>query len=226
MKIQYSLPIIKANKTDILKTINTNKDVYDFFEVWLDYIDDLDEAFLKNLAKDLGEKLIVVFRRQNFEKQHIDFDKRLKCISILRNSQSLIDLDIEKQEKELNHIKTNALGTRTIISYHNYQETPDDSILRKIVDTMNTYSPTILKIATMCNNKRDAIRLLELTLELKERSKSCIVLGMGEFGSITRIFGTLWGNEMIFAPKVITERSAIGQLTKHQLETIFKQLEG
>lgn len=48
---------------------------------------------------------------------------------------------------------------------------------------------------------------------------------MGEFGIITRIFGTIWGNEMIFAPKSIEGASAPGQLTKKQLEDIFKALE-
>ena len=47
---------------------------------------------------------------------------------------------------------------------------------------------------------------------------------MGEFGTITRIFGTLWGNEMIYAPKEKKNASAPGQLTKIQLETIFKEL--
>ena len=226
MKIQYCLPIIKSSKTDILKTINTNKNVYDFFEVWLDYINDLDKAFLENLAKDLGGKLIVVFRRQNYEKQHMDLEKRLIFISLFKNSPVLVDLDIVEQEKEIQYIKEDRLRINTLLSYHNYQKTPSDSTLRKIVDTMNIYKPTILKIAAMCNNKKDAIRLLGLTLELKDRGKNCIVLGMGEFGTITRIFGTLWGNEMIFAPKVVTEQSAPGQLTKSQLEVIFEQLKG
>ena len=48
---------------------------------------------------------------------------------------------------------------------------------------------------------------------------------MGEFGVVSRVFGALWGNEMTFAPAVKTEQSAPGQLTRSQLENIFKELE-
>jgi 3-dehydroquinate dehydratase len=60
---------------------------------------------------------------------------------------------------------------------------------------------------------------------LKKENKRCIILGMGEHGMITRIFGTLWGNEMVFAPQTKSEASAPGQLTKQQLATIFATLQ-
>ena len=104
--------------------------------------------------------------------------------------------------------------------------TPEDNKLREIIDIMDEYRPTVYKIATMCTNERDALRLLQLLLELKKRNLKYILLGMGKSGVITRIFGTLWGNEMIFAPRVSIEQSAPGQLTRNQLENIFKELKG
>jgi 3-dehydroquinate dehydratase len=76
----------------------------------------------------------------------------------------------------------------------------------------------------LCENELDAVRLLELLLELKQKGLSYIILGGGEFGKITRIFGTLWGNQMIFAPKIQAEQSDVGQLTRDELEIIFKAL--
>jgi 3-dehydroquinate dehydratase type I len=78
----------------------------------------------------------------------------------------------------------------------------------------------------MCQTEQDALRLLQLLLELKAKNQRCIILGMGEHGITTRIFGTLWGNELIFAPETLAEQSAPGQLTRQQLDNITAILKG
>ncbi len=221
--IKYCLPIIKNSKKEVLKDLAIKG--YDFYEVWLDYIEDIDEVFIQNLINKLKEKLILVLRRKNLEKEKISKVQSLEIISLLKNSQSKVDLDINGQKDQLNFIKAGNLNVNTIVSYHDYEETPDDSNLREIIDTMKIYNPGIFKVATKCNSPKDALRLLGLLLAMKEKGVKTIVLGMGELGVITRIFGTIWGNEMIFAPKNIAESSAFGQLTRKQLETIFTVLE-
>lgn len=224
MQKKYCLPIIKYKKNDVLETIRTNIGDYVYFEIWLDYIDDLDGAFIKDLEKLLKKRLILLFRRQNLEKIKMDLEERLKIISLLENSKSFLDLDVFDQKYELDYIKNNKLEISTVISYHNYKQTPEDEKLKEILDTMNKHKPKVYKIATMCNSRSDALRLLELLLQLKEKDLKCIILGMGKSGVITRIFGTLWGNEMIFAPIENKEQSASGQLTRGQLEKIFREL--
>ena len=86
------------------------------------------------------------------------------------------------------------------------------------------YNPQIIKIATMCQSPKDGLRLLDLLISLKSEQKKYIILGMGEYGTITRVYGTLWGNEMIFAPEKEADASAPGQFTKKQYEEIFKIL--
>ena len=73
MKIKYCLPIIKNTKEEVLQEILQSLNQYDIFEVWVDYIENLDEKFVKNLIVKFKEKLIVVFRRQNLEKVSIIF---------------------------------------------------------------------------------------------------------------------------------------------------------
>lgn len=226
MNKKYCLPIIKSKKKEVLEVIHSNIADYSYFEIWLDYIDDLDETFIKELMELLQEKLILLFRRQNLEKVKMELEKRIRVISLLENSESLVDLDVFDQKDELEHIKNTQLEVKTIVSYHNYEKTPESEKLKEILDTMNKYKPTIYKVATMCTKEIDALRLLQFLLELKERNLKYIVLGMGKFGMITRIFGTLWGNEMIFAPRVAIGQSAPGQLTREQLEAIFIELKG
>lgn len=224
MKKKYCLPIMRSKSDEVITTILANMSEYSFFEVWLDYVDDVDDDFVKQLGKLLGEKLIVLFRRQNSESIRMTLEKRIQTMSLLANSEVFIDIDIVNQREDLEYLKTSRLRVKTIVSYHNYKKTPESNQLNEIVTVMSTHEPSIYKIATLCATETDALRLLQLLLELKRKKVKCIVLGMGQMGRITRIFGTLWGNEMIFAPLRLTEQSAPGQLTRHQLEVIFHEL--
>jgi 3-dehydroquinate dehydratase len=47
---------------------------------------------------------------------------------------------------------------------------------------------------------------------------------MGKNGVITRVFGSVWGNEMAFTPIEAANRSAAGQLTVDKLDSIMQAL--
>lgn len=171
----------------------------------------------------LQERLILLFRRKNLEPIQMDIEKRLDLILLISKSETFLDLDIS-QEEELEYLLDNQLHIHLILSYHNYKETPDNENIKKILDDMEPYHPMIYKITTTCNEETDAVRLLQFQKILNAEKKKHIILGMGKFGTITRVFGTLWGNEMIFAPKTKEEQSAPDQLTKDELEQIFEKL--
>jgi 3-dehydroquinate dehydratase I len=220
MNPNYCLPIIKEQKTAVLEAIQSNLNDYRYFEVWMDYVEDTDEAFIKQLVEQLDDRLVVTFRRQNLETPLMDAVKRQRLLESFSNTPVLVDLDITRQQVELDQTK----DLQLITSYHNYQETPDTLQLETIIDTMKAYQPAVYKLSTLCKTAEDALRLLQQLLELKSSGLNAIVSGMGEHGAVTRIFGTLWGNEMVFAPLTADGSSAPGQLTRQQLETIFKEL--
>jgi 3-dehydroquinate dehydratase type I len=221
MKIHYCLPIIKKSKNDVLQTIKKYSNDYQFFEVWLEEIEDLDDAFIKELADSYKNKLIILFQRGTDKNTHMDEKRKEQIISILNNTHCYLDLDIS-ESKEIDYLKKNTISIKTIISYHNYDQTPLD--LGETIKKMDQLNPTIYKISTQCNDETDALKLLLLQQNLKNQQKKHIVLGMGNLGKLTRVFGTLWGNELIYAPVTETEASAPGQLTKQTLEEIFQRL--
>lgn len=217
MNLPYCLPIIKNDKNQILETIERQKDSYAYFEIWLDYVDDLGTAFLQKLTNDLQDRLVVVFRRQELAPMQMSFEQRCEIIDLLHDTRALVDLDIATHMPEIEYFQRQNIKLRTIVSYHNYEETPD---LPEILQQISKHNPEILKIATKCQNEKDALRLLDTLITLKQTKQKYIILGMGEQGLITRIFGPLWGNELVFAPRSSSEQSAPGQLTKDQLDKI------
>lgn len=223
MKVKYCLPIIKSSISEVKKEIEENKKEYQYFEIWLDYIEDVNLKFIDEIKNSLGEKAVFLFRRQNLESIKMNFKKRKEIVDLLKNSKSFLDLDMETQPEDLQYIKGKKI--KLILSYHNYKKTPEYKMLDEIIEKMEGYAPSMYKISTFCSKKDDGIRLLSLLMQLKNRGLRAIILGMGEKGVNTRIFGSLWGNEMIFAPKTTNEASAPGQLTKSELEKILLKLQ-
>jgi len=224
MKTVYCLPIIKNSPEDVVEMIKSNLEDYDYFEVWLDYIDGLNDAFIKQLIDLIDSRLVVVFRRKNLEDIKMDLETRFSILEQLQGTEVLVDLDITTQTAELDFVRDHALSLKVVGSYHDYKQTPGPVQLTAIIDTMDWYQPSIYKLASLCNGPEDGLRLLSQLVELKAKGQKAIVSGMGDFGAVTKVFGALWGNEMTFAPKNLEEQSAPGQLTRETLETIFKEL--
>lgn len=224
MENKYCLPIIKTTTAEISETINRLKDEYGYFEIWLDYIEDFNLDHILALIDQYPDRIILVFRRQNLDPVKIPPEQRRKVLDAVTNKNCLIDLDITAQTEELNYLKSSGQDKNLLCSYHNYESTPPDDELEKIVNSMEAYSPGIIKLSTMCNTKDDALRLLRLEQRLSGEGKRHIVLGMGENGLVTRIFATLWGNELAFIPETDDTSSAPGQITKDRFEKIIKEL--
>lgn len=216
--MKYCLPIIQNSKEKVLQEIQENPE-YDFYEIWLSYIKDLSFDFIRKISDQYNGKLIFLFRKQNLKKSDLDSGVRNKIIKLLETSENFLDLDINDQKQELNFVKENKLKNKTIVSYHNYQETAN---LEEMVKQIEKFSPAVIKVSAFCKNQEDSVKLLTLLLKLKKKKKKFIVLGMGEEGKIVRIYGALWGNEINFAPVREDEKSALGQLTKQQLEEILE----
>jgi 3-dehydroquinate dehydratase type I len=225
VQISYCLPIITRSKQKVLDEIVAREHEYQCFEIWLDYIDDLDPAFVRQLIEKYPGRLILLFRRQLLEPIHMPLQERERLMVAVTDQPVFLDLDIS-EEAELEYLAANRLRIRVnlIGSHHNYIATPILAELQTIAVNIAKYQPEAIKIATYCRSEEDALRLLQLQLWLKKQGRQHIVIGMGPFGAITRVFGTLWGNELVYAPQHDDEASAPGQLTRGQLENIFRSL--
>lgn len=221
---KYCLPIIKRSRAEVEEILKKNITRYRYAEVWLDYIEDMDTGFAASLVGQYPNRLVMIFRRQNLGAMKLSADERFKIMSTLAKKQVFVDLDITCQADDISRLQANRVGVKTLLSYHNYSQTPSDTELRSIVNRMKGWNAHVIKIATHCTTQRDALRLLSLLIDLRESGQKSIVTGMGKHGVITRIFGSVWGNEMAFAPLETTGRSAAGQLTVDKLDSIMQAL--
>jgi 3-dehydroquinate dehydratase-1 len=221
---KYCLPIIKPTRAEVEEVLKKNINKFRYAEIWLDYIEDMDPGFAASLVGQYPNRLVMVFRRRNLGAMKLNAETRFKIINTLSRKQVLVDMDITMQADDISRLQAARIPVKSILSYHNFSQTPSDTVLRSIVARMKGWNAHIIKVATHCCTQRDALRLLSLLIDLRESGHKSIVLGMGKNGVITRVFGSVWGNEMAFAPIEAVNRSAAGQLTVDKLDSIMQAL--
>ncbi len=95
-----------------------------------------------------------------------------------------------------------------IVSWHDFENTPQTEVLQKIVGRSKEMGADITKIATTANTTDDVVRVLEFT---RESPDSIVSIVMGSLGTISRVAAPLFGSLFTFG--FIGEAVAPGQLS-------------
>lgn len=106
--------------------------------------------------------------------------------------------------------------TQRIISYHNFDETPDD--LETIHAKLCKRDPDIVKIVTMANSPDDMVRMLQL---VEKSSVPTAGFCMGEFGMPSRILCGKYGSPLTYATFSSDRELAPGQLSFAQMRDVY-----
>ncbi len=120
-------------------------------------------------------------------------------------------IDIDWKEKAPSHLD------HLIVSYHNFQETPD---LDEIFAKMRARHPKACyyKLATFATSTLDALHMLHF----QKKHPNVIGLCMGEKGSVTRILAPVMGAPIAYAPLEDGDKNALGQLLWSELSCIYR----
>lgn len=203
MKAKHVLPIKPESFILLVKTLRNFADKADIIELWLD------EMRVK------GDLKVIV---NTFKKPFIGKSSSLDMLKRAATAgMEYLDVPYDLElDNEFSTLITNK-KTKIIRSYHNFKETPSKEELITILNEMQKSKPTLFKIATYINNDKDAKTLLDLLLEPDFKDK-LIVTGMGNLAREVRIKAPIMGSIFYYAPVKGTEVSAIGQISKEELE--------
>ncbi len=144
----------------------------------------------------------------------------------LDKNPAVLDLELSTFNEQKNASKkliedAHMANIGIISSYHNFENTPDKDILKNIATEEVSMGGDILKIATFVKNANDVLTLMNLTLEIRKAlEKPLAIMGMGNFGRITRIATVALGSDLIFADLFGT--SAPGQIPYSKAEEMIK----
>ncbi len=130
-----------------------------------------------------------------------------------------LDADTSYRKKLIKEAREH--GRDVIISYHNFDHTPDTVNLKKIVSSCRKAEADVVKIACQVNTKQDVQALMGLYQE----DMRMVVVGMGRLGLITRIAAPFLGAEFTFASPEGGRETAPGQVDKEKLSDLISQIQ-
>ena len=208
------IPIVAETTEDALKDMARAGNIADLIEIRADYINDL------NLEKILSAKNKPVIVTLSPESENGRFKgTEAERTKLLRQAVDLdadyIDISIDCPELEdlIKYCK----NTRSIVSYHNYKETPSD--LKEIYKKIEATGADIIKIATFANKLSDSLRIFEL---IQKSTKDIIAICMGDKGEISRILAPIYGAFLTFGSLETGSESAPGQIPAETLKNIYR----
>lgn len=120
-------------------------------------------------------------------------------------------LDSELRDKVID--VAHELSVPVIISYHDFNQTPDVSALIADISKMPA---DVVKIAVMPNKEQDVTDLLQAT-QAATIQQPLITMSMGAIGQRSRVEGYKFGSELTFATLDGLPVSAPGQVTISEL---------
>jgi 3-dehydroquinate dehydratase / shikimate dehydrogenase len=107
--------------------------------------------------------------------------------------------------------------TKRIISYHNFQETPED--LNHLHARLTGLNADVVKIVTMAHSPHDNLRLMRL---MRSSRVPTVAFCMGEFGQVSRILAGKFGSPFTYSTFHAERTMAPGQLSYQQMKETYR----
>jgi len=188
---------------------------YSFIEYRLDStrmsLDEINRLF------NASNKLIATCRPGKFD----DEMRHRILLNAVQGGAQYVDLDNNTETIKISEIKNEAKKSfcKLILSYHNFDITPDESTLKDIINTSLVKGADIVKIACKSNSESDNINLLTLYRHFPKGK--LISIGMNETGRITRVAAPYLGAPFTYASIERDSETAPGQINIQSLKRIF-----
>lgn len=166
----------------------------DGVELRLDLFQEIDLPSIAELRKSIRGKVIFTLRsRRNGGGFLGSEEKRLKLAKdLLTLEPDYFDFECDTDPVFLNELLSSHIGSKIILSYHNFLTTPKhlDTILNKMLQ----HTSYAYKICTTANSFSDAYKMLRFVQKMHKSGLKIIGICMGDYGRLTRTEGVKAGN--------------------------------
>ncbi|MEW5975863.1 MAG: shikimate dehydrogenase [Acidobacteriota bacterium] len=217
--------IREAEPAQVTAAIRKAGELVNCLEIRLDYLDpkSLSSEVLCGWVAESRVPLIFTFRkRENGGEFSGSTNLQLELWDRMADARpAFVDLEIETVEAGL-HGDLSRLrrpSTQIIVSYHNFQETPEnlEGIYRRLVSVQ----PDVVKLAAQAHRFSDNKRMLDVIAKARAEGRPIIALTMGETGLCTRILGPRLGALLTYGSLEEGKETAPGQISVHELEALY-----
>ena len=162
-------------------------------------------------AKELGLSTILTIRSP--QEGGKDVPNRERIFELVSPYADYTDIELSSRAL-IPYVRniTKASGKKLIISYHNFELTPANWILREVFREGMRWGADIVKVAVKANSYEDTARLLCVA---RQEEGQKIIISMGKYGKISRVSGFIFGSVISYA--YYRQATAEGQLSLEEM---------
>jgi len=195
----------------------------DFIEVRLDSLKK--HNGLAEIARCSKTPLIATNRSIKCQGKFLGSEPERKKILLDAAKNGFKYVDVELSTTKLKDLirDLHEMGAKPIISFHDFNRTPNSWQLDKILKKEIESRAEICKIITTAKRVEDNLTVLDFV------SKACksarvVCFSMGELGKPSRLLSPIFGGFFTIASLESDRKTAIGQLTIQEMRTAYKAL--
>ena len=155
--------------------------------------------------------------------KHTERERTVLLAASIRANAKYVDIEYEAEQEYRKTLIDLAkkYQCKVIISYHDFESTPDIDTLNQIIRKSKEMGADYVKLAVAANSTADCAQILSLYAH----HDNIIAFAMGEIGKITRIAAPFLGAKFTFASVDEAHKTAPGQLTASEMETVLRLMQ-
>jgi len=222
-------PMIALPITDKDLEITLNNAIInsiDIIELRIDQFENKELNHIKEVAnkvKSYNFYTIATVRSKLEGGPDISEPERLEIFNAISELVDIIDIEytstnIKEKVKEIAKNK----GKLLLMSYHDFEKTPSEDEIQKLIDDCKIQGADIVKYAFKANSFEDVARVMCITN--KNKDKNIVAISMGEIGKITRVAGFMFGSLITYT--YIGQSFAPGQIEVKKLNELIEFFKG
>lgn len=230
------LPIVGHTQYEITSQAMTiaslKPDIVEFRADWYDDVRDEENLIeMLRLIRKLIDKIPLLFTFRRIEEGGVQKISARDYASLNRQAVKsglidMIDIEIMSGEKTVTSLINAAHKNNVVVvvSNHDFEKTPEISVMVERMEEMIEAGADIPKIAAMPNCNKDVLNLLEATDIVHEKHPDIpiITMSMEGRGIVSRIAGEIFGSAVTFG--CARKASAPGQIEAGELANAIRIL--
>jgi len=144
-------------------------------------------------------------------------------VDAARNGFTYVDVDLGTPQQTELIAKLREAGAKVIVSFHDFEQTPQISKLGKVLDEEIALGADVCKIITTARTVEDNLVTLDFVSEASKKAK-IVCFAMGELGKHSRLVSPVFGAFFTFASLDEKRKTAKGQLTINEMKCAYEAL--
>ena len=200
----------------------------DLAEVRLDCLKDVDRLDFIDLLKDRPCPLIFTNRSRDEGGRFSGSEQ--DRIGLLKQAVSAgadyVDIELRTDPAYREDVVQRAreAGTKLIISFHDFLNTPPKERLVEVLDLQRQAGADISKIVTMAEGPRDVLNIFSLYFKALDGDFPLIAFCMGTFGKMSRLVCPSLGAYLTYCSSAEGHEAAPGQITLDDMTALVDYL--